>query len=81
MVLEKKCDRNYLMSKFAYVHNIQGCVKQEVDMPQNQNLYVAYAKAGRGHKNVLTTAFLNLINRGKIKKFLAKFLHALNCFE
>ena len=28
----EKCDRNYLVSKFAYVHNIQIRVKQEVDM-------------------------------------------------
>ena len=27
----------YLVSKFAYVHNIQSRVKQEVDMPQIQN--------------------------------------------
>ena len=33
----EKCDRNYLVSKFAYVHNIQSRVKQEVDMPQIQN--------------------------------------------
>ena len=32
----KKCDRNYLVSKFAYVHNIQSRVKKEVDMPQIQ---------------------------------------------
>ena len=30
----EKSDRNYLVSKFAYVHNIQSPVKQEVDMPQ-----------------------------------------------
>ena len=29
----EKFDRNYLVSKFAYVHNIQSRVKQEVDMP------------------------------------------------
>ena len=33
----EKCDRNYFVSKFAYVHNIQSRVKQEVDMPQIQN--------------------------------------------
>ena len=32
----EKCDRNYLVSKFAYVHNVQSRVKQEVDMPQIQ---------------------------------------------
>ena len=32
----EKCDRNYLVSKFAYVHNIQSRVKQGVDMPQIQ---------------------------------------------
>ena len=32
----KKCDRNYLVSKFAYVHNIQSRLKQEMDMPQIQ---------------------------------------------
>ena len=32
----KKCDRNYLVSKFAYVHNIQGCVKQGAYTPQIQ---------------------------------------------
>ena len=30
----EKCDRNYLVSKFAYVHNIQSRMKQEVDMLQ-----------------------------------------------
>ena len=30
----EKCNRNYLVSKFAYVHNIQSRVKQEMDMPQ-----------------------------------------------
>ena len=29
----EKCDRNYLVSKFVYVHNIESRVKQEVDMP------------------------------------------------
>ena len=60
----EKCDRNYLVSKFAYVHNIRSHVKQEVDMPQIQNcvtrynarrqkwsLYAASAKAGRRHNN------------------------------
>ena len=28
----EKFDRNYLVSKFAYVHNIENRVKQEVDM-------------------------------------------------
>ena len=31
---KEKCDRTYLVSKFAYLHNIQSPVKQEVDMPQ-----------------------------------------------
>ena len=39
----EKCDRNYLVSKFAYVHNIQICVKQEVDMPQIQNCVTRYS--------------------------------------
>ena len=30
----EKCDRNYLVSKFAHVHNIQSRVKQEMDMQQ-----------------------------------------------
>ena len=34
----EKCDRNYLVSKFSYVHNIQSRVKQEVDMPQMDKL-------------------------------------------
>ena len=34
----EKCDRNYLVSKCAYVHNIQSRVKQEVDMPQMDKL-------------------------------------------
>ena len=32
----EKCDRNYFVSKFAYVDNIQSHIKQEVDMPQIQ---------------------------------------------
>ena len=32
----EKCDRNYLVSKLAYVHNIQSPVKQEVDKPHIQ---------------------------------------------
>ena len=32
----EKCDRNYLVSKFVYVHNILSRVKQEVDMRQIQ---------------------------------------------
>ena len=43
VVPEKKCDRNYLVSKFAYVHNIQSCVKQEVDMPHIQNCVTRYS--------------------------------------
>ena len=39
----EKCDRNYLVSKFAYVHNIQSRVKQEVDMPQIQNCVTRYS--------------------------------------
>ena len=39
----EKCDRNYIVSKFAYVHNIQSCVKQEVDMPQIQNCVTRYS--------------------------------------
>ena len=39
----EKCDRNYLVSKFAYVHNIQSRVKQEVDMPQIQNCISRYS--------------------------------------
>ena len=32
----EKCDRNYHVIKFAYFHNIQSRVKQEVDKPQIQ---------------------------------------------
>ena len=39
----EKCDRNYLVSKFAYVHNIQSRVKQEVDMPQIQKCVTWYS--------------------------------------
>ena len=39
----EKCDRNYLLSKFAYVHNIQSRVKQEVDMRQIQNCVARYS--------------------------------------
>ena len=39
----EKCDRNYLVSKFAYVHNIQSRLKQEVDMPQIQNWVTRYS--------------------------------------
>ena len=39
----KKCDRNYLVSKFVYVHNILSCVKQEVDMWQIQNCVTRYS--------------------------------------
>ena len=39
----EKCDRNYLVIKFAYVHNIQSCVKQEVDMPQIQKCVTRYS--------------------------------------
>ena len=39
----KKCDRNYLVSKFAYVHNIQSCVKQDVYMPQIQKCVTGYS--------------------------------------
>ena len=38
-----KCDRNYLVNKFAYVHNIQSRVKQKVDMPQFQNCVTWYS--------------------------------------
>ena len=38
----EKCDRNYLVSKFAYVHNIESRIKQEVDMPQIQNCVTRY---------------------------------------
>ena len=40
---QEKCDRNYLVSKFAYVHNIQSHVKQEVDMPQIQKCITRYS--------------------------------------
>ena len=40
---KEKCDRNYLVSKFAYVHNIESRVKQEVDMPQIQNCVPQYS--------------------------------------
>ena len=39
----EKCDRNYLMSKFAYIHNIQSPVKQEVDMPQIHKCVTRYS--------------------------------------
>ena len=39
----EKCDRNYLESKFAYVHNIQNHVKQEVDMPQIKKCVTQYS--------------------------------------
>ena len=39
----EKCDRNYLVSKFAHVHNIQSRVKQEVDMPQIQKCVTRYS--------------------------------------
>ena len=39
----EKCDRYYLVSKFAYVHNIQSHVKQEVDKPQIQNCVTRYS--------------------------------------
>ena len=39
----EKCDRNYLLNKFAYVHNIQSHVKQEVDMTQIQNCMTRYS--------------------------------------
>ena len=39
----EKCDRNYLVSKFAYVHNIQSHVQQEVDMPQIQKCVTRYS--------------------------------------
>ena len=42
-VSREKCDRNYLVSKFAYVHNIQSPVKQEVDMLQIQNCVTRYS--------------------------------------
>ena len=43
----EKCDRNYLVSKFAYVHNIQSPVKQEVDMPQIQKCVTQYSSPYR----------------------------------
>ena len=43
----EKCDRNYLVSKFAYVHNIQSRVKQEVDIPQIQNCVTRYSSPYR----------------------------------
>ena len=98
----EKCDRNYLVSKFAYVHNIQSrktgsghaadsklcytiqlsilmlCAKyQEAGLcgswekcdrnfcdaddarRQKWSLYVAYAKAGRRHKNIYTIILLS----------------------
>ena len=39
----EKCDRNYLVSKFTYVHNIQSRVKQDVDMPQIQKCVKRYS--------------------------------------
>ena len=39
----EKCDRNYLVSKFAYVHNIQSRVKQEVDMLEIQKCVTRYS--------------------------------------
>ena len=39
----EKCDRNYLVSNFAYVHDIQSRVKQEVDMPQIQKCVTQYS--------------------------------------
>ena len=39
----EKCDWNYLVSKFAYVHNIQSRVKQEQDKPQIQNCVTRYS--------------------------------------
>ena len=41
--IREKCDRNYLVSKYAYVHNIQSRVKQEVDMPQIQKCVTRYS--------------------------------------
>ena len=39
----EKYDRNYLVSKFAYVHNIQRHVKQEIDKPQIQKCVTRYS--------------------------------------
>ena len=39
----EKCDINYLVSKFAYVQNIQSPVKQEVDMLQIQKCVTQYS--------------------------------------
>ena len=39
----EKCDRNYFESKFAYVHNIQSPVKQEVDILQIQKCITRYS--------------------------------------
>ena len=47
VVPEIKCDRNYLVSKFAYVHNIQSHVKQEVDMLQIQKCVTRYSSPYR----------------------------------
>ena len=41
----EKCDRNYLVSKLAYVHNIQSPVKPEVDMPQIQKCVTQYSSS------------------------------------
>ena len=39
----EKCDRNYLVSKFACVHDIESRLKQEVDMPQIQKCVTRYS--------------------------------------
>ena len=39
----EKCDRNYLVSKLAYVHNIQSRVKQEVELLQIQKFVTPYS--------------------------------------
>ena len=39
----EKCDKNYLVSKYLYVHNIQSRVKQEVGMRQIQNCVTRYS--------------------------------------
>ena len=38
-----KCDKKYFVSKFAYFHNIESRIKQEVDMQQIQNCVTPYS--------------------------------------
>ena len=37
------CDRNYLVNKCAYVHNIQSRIKKKVEMPQIQKCDTRYS--------------------------------------